>query len=57
MDDWYLKLELILFNEAGQAIYVSETDDATYGSGTRRFCLLKHPRSALSASRRRSLWL
>ena len=36
VDDWYLKLELILFNEAGQAIYVSETDDATYASGTPR---------------------
>ena len=27
---WYLRLELILFDESGKAIYASENDDSTY---------------------------
>lgn len=36
IDDWYLKLEFILFDVVGQVIYVSAQDDSTYSGSTVR---------------------
>lgn len=36
VEDWFLRLEMILFNAAGQAIYVSEADDSTLPGTTIR---------------------